>query len=188
MRATRVLAAAAMLAGAVAARADLTSGPQVGERVGMIEVTKVAGTPSDQIANGTKLCLRCRSSNKPAIMVFARNADEKLAELLKKVDAEVAKHEDVKMMSFVNMIGADAESLTKSAVDFVAKHDLKRTMFVVPDDTDNGPDSFHIAPDAAVTVICYREGTVKANHAFPKDGLTDETISSVIASAAALVK
>lgn len=188
MRATRVLAAVALLAGAGVARAELTSGPPVGESVGMLEVTKVAGDPNDQIANGTKLCLRCRIGSKPAVMVFARTTDDRFALLVKRVEQEVAEHQDVKLMGVVNMIGGDAESLEKSAADFVAKHDLKRIAFVVPEDAENGPAAFNIAPDAAVTVICCREGKVRATHAFAKDGLTDDAIGKVVASASALVK
>ena len=69
-------------------------------------------------------------------------------------------------MSFVNMIGTDAESLKKAAAEFVAKHGIKRVAFVVPEDAKDGPENFKIAPDADLTVVCYKEGKVKANHAF----------------------
>jgi hypothetical protein len=188
MRAVRFLAATILFAGAVTARAEVTSGPQVGERVGAFTVTKVAGNPGDGIEDGKHLCYRCKTGGKPVVMVFARTADEKLATLLKKVEEEVEEHEDEKMMSFVNMIGSDAESLKKAAADFVAKHDLKRIAFVVPDDVEQGPPDFKIAPDADVTVICYREGKVQSNHAFPKGGLTDDTIDAVVAASCALVE
>ena len=187
MHCARFLAAVAVLAGAVVARAEMTSGPQVGDRVGAFTVTKVTGNPGDGIADGQHLCYRCKTGGKPVVMVFARSANEKLAKLLKKVDEEVAEHEDDKMMSFVNMIGSDAESLKKAAADFAAKHDIKRIAFVVPDDVQHGPPDFKIAPDADVTVICYREGKVQANHAFPKDGLTDEKITAVVEASCSLV-
>ncbi|MFM7107472.1 MAG: hypothetical protein ACKOZU_02525 [Planctomycetaceae bacterium] len=188
MRSARFLAVVAVLAMAVVARAEVTSGPQVGDRVGAFTVTKVAGNPGDGITDGQHLCYRCKTGAKPVVMVFARTADEKLAKLLKKVEEEVAEHEDKKMLSFVNMIGSDAESLKKAAADFVAKHDLKRIAFVVPDDAKDGPPDFKIAPDADVTVICYREGKVQANHAFPKGGLTDDTIDAVVKASCALVE
>ena len=188
MRATRFLAAAAMLTGAVVARADLTSGPQVGERVGAFEVTKVTGNPADGIKDGQHLCYRCRTGARPVVMVFARTADEKLAKLLKQVEKEVAEHEAEKLTGVVNMIGADAESLKKAAADFATKHDVKRIAFVVPDDAANGPANFNLAADADVTVICYREGKVQANHAFPKGGLTDDKIDAVVKASCALVE
>ena len=194
-------AMAAVVFGAVVATAEaqgvatatigvkgLVSGPQVGDRVGPFTVTKVAGNPGDDIEDGKHLCYRCRTGGKPVVMVFARSADEKLAKLLKKVEEEVAEHEAEKMTSFVNMIGADADSLKKAAADFVAKHDLKKIAFVVPDDAKDGPPDFKIAPDADVTVICYREGKVQANHAFPKGGLSDDAIAAVVKASCALVE
>jgi hypothetical protein len=188
MRSARFLAAAFVLAGAVVARAEVTSGPQVGDRVGAFTVTKVTGNPADGVEDGKHLCYRCKTGGKPVVMVFARSADEKLAKLLKKVEEEVAEHEDVKMMSFVNMIGSDADALKKAAADFCAKHDLKRIAFVVPDDVQHGPPDFKIAPDADVTVVCYREGKVQANHAFAKGGLTDDKIDAVVKASCALVE
>lgn len=188
MRSARFLAAVAVLAVAVAARAEVTSGPQVGDRVGAFTVTKVAGNPGDGIDNGKHLCYRCRTGAKPVVMVFARTADERLAKLLKKVEEEVAEHEAEKMTSFVNMIGSDAESLKKSAAEFAAKHGIQKIAFVVPDDTKDGPPDFKIAPDADVTVICYRDGKVRANHAFPKGGLSDDAIAAVVKASCALVE
>ena len=188
MRGVRFLAATVALASMMVARAEMTSGPQVGERVGAFTVTKVAGNPDDGVDAGKNLCYRCKTGGKPVVMVFARTADEKLAKLVKKVEEEVAEHADEKMMSFVNMIGSDAESLKQAAADFVAKHDIKRVAFVVPDDAEHGPPNLNIAPDADVTVICYRDGKVQANHAFPKGGLTDDTIDAVVAASCALVE
>jgi hypothetical protein len=180
MRAVICCAVAAVAIGmAIPARAEVTSGPQVGERVGAFQVTKVTGNPDDNITDGQHLCYRCKTGNKPVVMVFARSADEQLAKLLKKIEHEVEEHADDKLMSFVNMIGSDAESLKKAAADFVAKHGIKRIAFVVPDDVQHGPPDFKIAPDADVTVVCYDKGEVKVNHAFAKGQLTDATIEKV---------
>ena len=188
MQSVRFLATAIVLTATVAARAEVTSGPQVGDRVGPFDVTKVAGNPGDGWKEGQHGCYRCKTGNKPVVMVFARTADDKLATLVKKVEEEVAEHEDEKMMAFVSMIGTDAEALKKAAAEFCAKHGFARTAFVVPDDVEHGPPDFKIAPDADVTVICYREGKVRANHAFPKGGLTDDTIDAVVEASCALVE
>ena len=169
------------------ASAEVTSGPQVGDSVGAFTVTKVAGNPDDGFAVGRSGCYRCKTGSKPVVMVFARSADEKLAKLLKKIEEEVEEHQDEKLMSFVNMIGADAESLKKAAADFVAKHEIKRVAFVIPEDVENGPPDFKIAPEADVTVVCYKGGEVKANHAFAKGGLSDEKVDAVVEASCKLV-
>ena len=189
MRSARCMVAMAVVLGlASAASAEMTSGPQVGEVVGAFTVTKVTGNPDDGVEDGRSLCYRCKMGQRPVVMVFARSADEKLAKLLKKIEEEVEEHKAEKLTGFVNMIGADAESLKKATADFVAKHGIKRIAFVVPDDLQHGPPEFKIAPDADVTIVCYKGGTVKANHAFAKGGLTDDKIKAVVEASCNLVE
>jgi len=170
------------------ASAEVTSGPQVGDSVGAFTVLKVAGNPDDGFPVGKSGCYRCKTGSKPVVMVFARSADEKLAKLLKKIEEEVEEHQDEKLMSFVNMIGADADSLKKATEEFASKHGIKRIAFVVPEDAKDGPADFKIAPDADVTVVCYKEGKVKANHAFAKGGLSDDKIDAVVEASCSLVE
>ena len=186
LRATSVMAAM-VLGLTVTASAEVTSGPQVGETVGAFTVTKVTGNPDDGVADGRTLCYRCKMGQRPVVMVFARSADESFAKFLKKLEGELEEHADDKLTAFVNMIGTDAESLKKATAEFAAKHGLKRIAFVVPDDAKNGPPEFKIAPDADVTVVCYKGGKVQANHAFAKDGLSDEKIAAVVKASCKLV-
>ena len=187
MRAASVMAVALFCVATVVAQAEVTSGPQVGDSVGAFTVTKVTGNPDDGVADGRTLCYRCKMGQRPVVMVFARSADEKLAKLLKKIEEEVEEHQSEKLTSFVNMIGADADSLKKAAAEFATKHDIKRIAFVVPEDAKDGPADFKIAPDADLTVVCYKEGQVKANHAFAKGGLSDQTIDAVVKASCSLV-
>ena len=170
------------------ASAEMTSGPQAGEMVGAFTVTKVTGNPDDGVADGRTLCYRCKMGQRPVVMVFARSADEKLAKLLKKIEEEVEEHQSEKLTSFVNMIGTDAESLKKATADFAAKHGIKRIAFVVPEHAENGPPDFKIAPEADVTVVCYKGGEVKANHAFGKGALSDDKIDAIVEASCSLVE
>lgn len=187
-KASCMMAMVCVVAMAAAASAEITSGPQVGDSVGAFTVTKVAGNPDDGFPVGRSGCYRCKTGSKPVVMVFARTGDEKLAKLLKKIEEEVEEHQDEKLMSFVNMIGADAESLKKATEDFASKHGITRIAFVVPEDVKDGPADFKIAPDADLTVVCYKEGKVVANHAFAKGGLSDDKIDAVVKASCALVE
>ena len=184
----RGVVAALVLSFAGAGMAEVTSGPQVGEEVGAFEVTKVAGNPDDGVSEGRKLCYRCRMGMRPVVMLVARTADERLAKLLKKLDEELEEHKDDKLSGFINMIGADEATLKKIAAEFATKHGIKRIAFVVPEDFKNGPDNLKIAPDADLTVVCYKAGTVKANHAFAKGALSDEKIDAVVKASCKLVE
>jgi hypothetical protein len=176
----RALALAMVLTFTAVASAEVTSGPQVGEMVGAFTVTKVAGNPDDGVEDGKTLCYRCRMGQRPVVMVFARSADAKLAKFIKELEEEIEEHQDAKLSAFVNMIGTDEEALKKSAADFVAEHGITRVAFVVPTQAQDGPENLKIAPDADLTVVCYKEGTVKANHAFPRGGLSDEKIDAIV--------
>lgn len=177
-----VVVAAAFVGGA--ASAEVTSGFQVGETVGAMTVTKVAGNPLDGIPEGKELCYRCKMGARPVVMVFARTADAKLAKLLKKLDEEIEEHQDAKLTSFVNMLGTDTTSLKKDAAEFVKVNGIERIAFVVPkDDSKNGPADYKIAPDADLTVVCFKGGTVVANHALAKGQLSDQTIDAIVKAA-----
>ncbi len=169
------------------ASAEVTSGYQVGESVGAAQVIKVAGSELDGIPAGKELCYRCRMGSRPVVMVFARTADEKLAKLLKKLDEEIEEHQDAKLSSFVNMLGTDVDSLKKDAAEFVKVNGIERIAFVVPkDDSKNGPADYKIAPDADLTVVCFKGGKVTANHALAKGQLSDEKIDAIVEAACSM--
>jgi hypothetical protein len=174
--------------GAGAALAEVTSGQQVGESVGAMTVTKVTGNPLDGVPDGKTLCYRCKMGSRPVVMVFARTADTGLAKLLKKLDEEIEEHQSAKLTGFVNMLGTDAESLKKETAEFVKLHGIERIAFVVPEESANGPTDYKIAPDADLTVVCFKGGKVQANHAFAKGQLTDEKIDAIVEAACAMTE
>ena len=174
--------------GAGAALAEVTSGQQVGESVGAMTVTKVTGNPLDGVPDGKTLCYRCKMGSRPVVMVFARTADTGLAKLLKKLDEEIEEHQSAKLTGFVNMLGTDAESLKKETAEFVKLHGIERIAFVVPEESANGPTDYKIAPDADLTVVCFKAGKVQANHAFAKGQLSDEKIDAIVEAACAMTE
>ena len=183
------VAAAVLVVGtAISASAAVTSGPQPGEKVGAFKVTKVTGNPDDGVADGKTLCYRCRMGQRPVVMIFARTPDAGLAKLIEKLEEEIEEHPDSKLTAFVNMIGNDPEKLKTQAAAFAAEHKIKRVALVVPEDAANGPPDFKIAPEADVTVVCYKEGTVQANHALAKDALCCETIDAIVEDSEKLVE
>jgi hypothetical protein len=188
MRKAYVLATALVLSMAVSASAELTSGPAVGDSVGAFTVTKVAGNPADGVADGKSLCYRCKMGARPVVMVFARSADEKLAKLLKKIEEEIEEHQDAKLTSFVNMLGTDVDSLKKDTAEFVKVNGIERIAFVVPDEPKNGPDDYKISPDADLTVVCFKDGKVVANHALAKGQLSEPKIDAIVKAACKMVE
>ena len=160
---------------------DLKSGLQPGDELGAFDVEKCAGAVNDGKEVGANFCYRCMLGNKPVVMVFARKADERLAELVKHLEEEITEHEEQKLSSFVNLLGKDADALKSEAKDFGAKHKLENVAIVVPQDNENGPEDYKINPEAETTVLIYRQGKVEANHAFAPGELDEKGIQAVIA-------
>ena len=184
MKAARLFGLAmAFAALAVVARAEekeLKSGLQVGEELPAYYVVKAAGNPKDNVEEGEELCYRCKLGNRPVVMVFARKTDDKLAALVKELDKVVAKNSDKKMASFVNLLGSDKEALKRDAKKLVEKSKAENIAVVVPVDNEKGPDAYNVNPEADVTVLIYKQGTVEANHALASGKLSEQEIKKII--------
>ena len=181
-------AAITLLLNASYCMADLVSGPQPGDGVGAFTVTKAAGNPSDGVEDGKRLCYRCRMGSRPVVMIFARTADQPLAKLVNELEDEIKEHADAKLCSFVNMIGGDSDSLKNAATKFVKDNDIQNVAFVVPEDSQNGPDNLKISPEADLTVVCYKSSKVVSSHALKKGELDDGKINTIVEAACGLVE
>jgi hypothetical protein len=167
--------ALAVVAGAADA---LVSGPQVDRRIpGPFEPYNVTGE-----AAGMKNCLVCQNGENPVVMIFAHEVTPELTRLLKRVDQIAGKHQDAEMGSFVVFVSEDG-GLESQLKDLARDQELKNLILAIWNDTDQpaGPRKYRVNPDADVTVVLYTDLSVKANHAYAKDGLTDKEID-VIAS------
>jgi hypothetical protein len=161
--------------------AELKSGPQKGAELGAYEVVKVAGNPHDGVKVGEELCYRCKMGNRPMVMVFARKADKNLAQLVKELDKVVTKNEDQKMGAFVTLIGAKEEAKAKAAAEKLVKDaDANHVAVVIAKDQPNGPEEYKINPEAEVTVLIYKQGTVAANHALPAGALNAKAAKQIV--------
>jgi hypothetical protein len=162
------IAAVFAFAGSAAAdkaATDLKSGPQEGESIGAFYVTKLCGAEDDGVDAGKNLCYRCKNGSRPQVMVFTRSAGPKVAQLVRKLDKAVAKHEDSQLRVFVNFMGEDKDDLVETAKKFAAKSKAKNVPFVVPNEFENGPDNYGINSKADVTVVLASDSAVKASYA-----------------------
>lgn len=187
MKAFLGLALAVAVMAGTATAGELKSGPQPGDGVGAFHVKKVAGAKEDGVKTGAELCYRCKLGDRPVVMVFARTPDEKLAGLLKALDKQVGKHKEEKLSSFVNLIGKDEKKLGSAGEKLAEEAELENVAVVVPVDQPNGPEDYKINPEADLTVLIYREGKVKQNHAFAKDELEKEHVEKILEESAELL-
>jgi hypothetical protein len=167
---------------------ELKSGLQPGDRIGAFTVTKVAGAPEDGVEDGTDLCYRCMLGNRPVVTVFARQVDDNTIALVKELDKLVAKNQDKKMGSFVNLLGADKEALTKDAKKLAKEAEAKHVAVVVPKEHKNGPDHLKINKEADVTVLIYKGGVIEKSLAFVKGDFCTECVKHVVLDSDTVLK
>jgi ribosomal protein L18 len=169
-----------------ATEGHVKSGPAAGEYLGPFTVTKVAGAEDDSVAEGKKLCYRCKNGSRPQVVVFTRSTDPQVAQLVSKIDEAIVKHDDEKLTAFVNVLGSDPEAATETAKKFAMTSKAKNIPFVVPNEFENGPEDYGINPNAEVTVTLAVDGKILASHGFTKG--SDVCIDTVMADLASLVK
>ena len=181
---SRILIAgvAAALLAVPASAGDLKSGPQAGEKVpGPFAPLNVNGEKA-----GQKNCLYCSNGDNPVAVIFARNAEcPATQKLIKSIDAATAKHSDCEMGSFV-VFCADDDKLEAKLKDMADKEGLKKIVLSI--DTPTGPGKYKISQDADVTVLLYKDRTVKANYAFKKGEMKDADVDAVVADVTKITK
>jgi hypothetical protein len=161
--------------------AKVESGLKQGETIGPFYVTKFAGNKNDGVEDGETLCYRCKLGAKPVVAVFARSVDKNLAKLIGEVDKVVAKNQDKKLASFVNLVGDDNEQLKKDAQKLVKKSHAKHVAVLAPAEGRKGWDKLKLNDKVDLTILIYKDGMIVANHAFAAGKLDKSAIASVIA-------
>ena len=111
-------------------------------------------------------------------MLFAREVNEPLLKLLAELDEATTKHRDQELGSFVVFLSED-DRLREQLAAESKKRNFKR--LVLSTYSPSGPDGFHVASNADLTVVLYREHEVKANHSFRRGKLTDAASKKILA-------
>jgi hypothetical protein len=156
--------------------AALQSGLKVGEKVPTFYVRAITGPLKNK-----SVCYVCRNGDRPVVMLFVRQITPELKTLLKKIDDEVDGHRASGLRSFAVFIAGDGKELLPQVqtLAFDEKINLPLTIAAAPSDGSAGRS---IHPDAAVTIILYREQVVAANFAFRADELKAEQTATVLKS------
>jgi hypothetical protein len=173
---------AALVAGVAIAADSATVGLKQGDPIGAFYVTKVAGAEDDGVKNGQELCYRCKYGQRPMVMVFTRKNSEQLSKLVSELDKAVDKHGDAQLRAFVTVMGEDQSSLKSSAKELAEASKSKKVPVAVASDTQNGPASYRLDPEAEVTVILANESQVVASHSFKADSVDSSAVLKEIAA------
>lgn len=158
------------------------SGLQVGEDVPQFYVRAITGP-----LKGKSVCYVCRNGDRPVVMVLARQIDPDLRKLLKQLDGTVDARRAVGLRCFGVFVGSEGRPLAPDiqTLAFDEKLDLPLTLAVT---SSEGPAGQKLHPDAAVTVVLYRELKVIANFAYRAGELTPEARETVVRQVERLAK
>jgi hypothetical protein len=118
------------------------------------------------------------NGNNPVVMIFAREVNDGLTSLVKKVDQATAKYSDCRLGAFVVFCN-DEEGLEQKLKDLVKNEKIKKTVLTI--DNPAGPRGMKVSENADVTVVLYTKHKVKVNHAFRKGELKEAEIDKVLA-------
>jgi len=110
-------------------------------------------------------------------MIFAREINDSLTSLVKKLDKATADNKSSRMGSFVVFL-SNEEGLEQKLKDLAKKENLKHTILTI--DNVSGPKGYDIPKDADVTVVLYKHKTVKVNHAYKKGEFTEKDADQVV--------
>jgi hypothetical protein len=158
----------------------LQSGLKVGDKVQTFYVRAITGPLKNK-----SVCYVCRNGDRPVVMIFIRQITPELKKLLKGIDAEIDAHRAAGLRGFGVFLAGEGNELLPQVqtLAFDEKINLPLTIAAAPSDGSAGGT---IHPDAAVTVILYRDMTVTANFAYRADELQDREIEKILKGIRAL--
>jgi hypothetical protein len=151
---------------------EIQSGIPVGESVKAFSPQHVTGPDA-----GKASCLVCKHGESPVVAIFAREIDDTLTGLLKKVDEATVANRKKEMGSFVIFLNK-TEEMEKAAKELGEKNGFKETILAL--DAPSGPKGYGIAKEASVTILLYVDHKVKANFVFEKGKLTAADVDRVM--------
>jgi hypothetical protein len=158
-----------------AARADsCRSGLEPGQKPGPYSAVICTGPE-----RGQSYCYICETADKPAVVVFARNLNDCLANFVQRLDQAIADHKKADLRAWVTVLGADQSTLDAEVVAWVQQHRIRSIPIGVFESTD-GPPSYRLAADAEVTVLFFVKQKVVANFGYRAREMTDEQIERMM--------
>ena len=171
-----------LLCGSAVIAAELKSGLEIGEGVNPFYVQDVTG-PS---AGKDPLCYRCQYGKRPVVAIFTRKLDDKVAALVKEIDAKVAKNSDKKMAAFVVVLSDDPAANEAKLKELAKKEGIKIPLTTF--ENAAGPEDYKISKDAEVTVLEWVNSKVVVNHSFAAGKLNEAGIKAVIKDTAKILE
>ena len=110
------------------------------------------------------------------VCVFARKTSEPLASLVKQIDQKIGENDKLKSFVVITTAtkGGIPNELKMLAKNAGIKH-VPLTMYGEP----GGPPDYELARDADITVLMWKDHTVKVSHGY-KGKLTEKDVRTIV--------
>ncbi|RPI87177.1 MAG: hypothetical protein EHM42_05400, partial [Planctomycetaceae bacterium] len=149
-------------------------GFRAGDRVPNFYVRAITGP-----LHSKSVCYVCRNGDRPVAMVLVRRIVPELESLLQGLDCVVDSHRAEGLRSFAVFVSRDSRRLLPQVqtLAFNGKIGLPLTIAAAPAE---GPGLRGLPEDIAVSVVLYREQTVRSALAFRDEELSPEAVERVV--------
>lgn len=167
--------AAACMMVAPAFAGELESGPKMGSDVAPFHVVDVTGKFNKE----SDVCYRCKLGDAPVVAIFAREMNEKVEKACKELNARMTENKELK--GFFVLVTEDGDKAKKDLKEIAKKHELK-TLPLTYFKGKEGPDGYKISEKAGVTLVAWKDGTVKMTKAYEPGKFCDQCCKGAVAS------
>jgi quercetin dioxygenase-like cupin family protein len=159
------------------------SGPEVGDQLpGPVYALVCVDAQRDLVGKKSELVLE-RYGPKQGVLVFARDFNEQVARLIRRLDDELAKNKAAKAKGkeghALVVLLSDDDALESQLKDFGAKHNVNQVTTGI--DPSAGSPKWMLSREADVTIILYERFKVTRNYALKRGELKGETIETIVA-------
>src|SRR5262249_32308711 len=131
-----------------------------------------------------------RHGPKPGVLVFARELNDEVASLIKRLDDEFVKNNAVKDRAkkghAVVVLLSDDDALESKVKDFGDRRKIRQVTVAI--DQTAGPPKWKLSPDADVTIILYDRSKVTRNFALKRGELKGEKVDTIIGAVSGLFR
>jgi len=155
---------------------ELESGPKMGADVAPFHVTDVTGKYKDREGG---VCYRCQYGDAAVVAIFAREINPKVEKACVELNKQLESNKDLK--GFFVYINSDAEKATKELKEIAKKNDIKTLPLTVFKGKE-GPDGYKINEKAGVTVVAWKDSSVKLTKAYEPGKFCDQCCKGAVAT------
>jgi hypothetical protein len=172
-----LLAVSALLPrSAAAGERESPMGCAVGAEVPSFYVREVTGSRPNEA-----ICLVCRYGGRPTVLVCARGLDQRVQDLLTKVDRAVDGERAQGLRGFAIFLDAKASELQPKLFNLARREKLSLPLAFPVE--SSGPRSLELPEKAEVTVLLYRQKKIAQRFVFAPEELGNKQIEQVVEAA-----